>query len=74
MSDLQEPTPPPSSLLHLGITAYTHCIPDYCLLHNDFNSFHIDYQSLMAGVEFEQERGSAKERAIVSSILSQMIR
>lgn len=44
----QPPTPPVPVSLHLGITAQTHSIPDYCHLFPDFDSFYINYQSMLA--------------------------
>lgn len=45
----QPPIPPAPLLLHLGVTAQTHAIPDYARLFGDLDHFHIDWQSLAQG-------------------------
>lgn len=63
--------------LHLGITAQTHTIPDYCRVFNNFESFHIDYQSILSGapaVDGRTHRTTHEEKEITSAILGQIMK
>ena len=67
--------PPKAQYLHLAVTGSTFSIPDYCSLHNDFDSYHIDYQSLLAGATHEDKMDvSLEETEMITSTLLNMLR
>ena len=79
----QPPIPPAPLLLHLGVTAQTHAIPDYARLFGDLDHFHIDWQSLAQGAlppgtggrgPCTKLRVRREEKEVAESVLNQMIR
>ena len=79
----QPPTLPAPLLLHLGVTAQTHAIPDYTCLFGDLDHFHIDWQALVQGTlppgteesgPCTQLRVRREEKEVAESVLNQMIR
>ena len=73
---LQPPVPPVPLCLHLGVTAQTHSIPDYCRVFSDFDTFYIDHQSIVAAsaAPLGDHMMTQQEMDITTDILGQMIK
>ena len=77
------PVPPDPEILHLSVTGRTYSIPDYCKEHSDFDSFKIDYNSIITNsVPVEREvissemmiKVSEAEILILKTVLAQFLR